>query len=425
MRLFALVSTAFFFAISAAATAIECADKPADPIGYQLTAIDGANVQVPKTTRPIAVLDTGVSEVSELQGRVGVGYDVTTGARTTTDNDGHGTAVAAIAAASGAVRGVSPSSPVLPIKIFSVSGNASADDFIAGIGRAVAADAGVINLSGAGSVADVNPADARAVKDAINAAVTLGIPVVAATGNEGTSSLGVPSAYPHVIAVGATAADGTPASFSNRGPGIDLVAPGENIVTSAPTSLCASGYQRVTGTSFAAPAVTGAIALLMAKYPELDVPQITDMLRLRGLRNPAPGWSLSMGFGILDVAAVLAAAIPAPDQPEVNDDIKWAKLQPVAFAAPKKSKTVFARIAPRIDPVDVYRVKLKKGDRLRVKLQQPSGTSLKLSFGASKLSAMRGSSFTQRITKSGTYFVGVAIGKTPPEGAGYGLSLRR
>jgi hypothetical protein len=110
---------------------------------------------------------------------------------------------------------------------------------------------------------------------------------------------------------------------------------------------------------------------------------------------------------------------------EVNDDISWAKLQPVVLAAPKRSRNFFARIAPHMDPADVYRLRLKKGDRLSVRLRQPAGTRLKLSFGTARLASKRGTAFTQKIKKAGTYFVGVAIQQSPVAGSGYALSLKR
>ena len=424
-RLLPVLSLFFTFVLAGPAAALECTDKPVDPTGYQVTAVHADQVAAPGTTKPIAVLDTGVADVPELGPRLRPGYDVTSGTRATVDRDGHGTAVASIAAAAGDARGVSTTSPLLPVKIFTDGGESTAEDVVAGIERAVAADAGVINISGAGSASDVDAATAREVRNAIYAAVTLGIPVVAAVGNEGASTLGVPAAYPHVIAVGATDRSGAGASFSNHGSGLDLVAPGDNIVTPAPHALCGSGYQLVTGTSFAAPAVAGAAAILLAKHPDLDVSQLTDMLRLRGIRNPAPGWSLEMGFGMLDVASVLAAPVPSADQSEVDDDIGWAKLQPAVLSAPKRSRTVFARIAPHQDPSDVYRLRLKKGDRLKVRLQQPAGTKLKLAFGTKSLARKGGTSFTQKIKKAGTYYVGVAIQTSPPAGTGYGLSLKR
>jgi subtilisin family serine protease len=420
------VAAAAGAASPAGAISVDCTSKPSDPVGYEVRAVHADSVGIPASAPAIAVLDSGVAAIPELGNRLRTGYNVAAGDQNTNDIEGHGTAVASIAAAAaGGVRGISPTSPIVPIKIFDDRGNTSPEDFVAGIERAVAANASVINVSAAAAASDVDPAAAREVRFAINAAVSLGIPVIAATGNEGAPSVGVPAAYPHVIAVGATDASGAPAPFSNTGSALDLLAPGANLVAAAPSNLCSSGYASATGTSFAAPVVAGAAALLLAKHPDLDVGQVTDMLRLRGVRSPAPPWSSEAGFGPLDVAAAVNAPVPSPDQPEVNDDISWAKQQPPALTAPRRSKTLFARIAPHMDPVDVYRVRLKRNDRFVVRLQQPAGTKLRLAFGATKLAAKPGTSFSQKIKKAGTYYVGVSIKQAPPAGSGYALSLSR
>lgn len=78
-----------------------------------------------------------------------------------------------------------------------------------------------------------------------------------------------------------------------------------------------------------------------------------------------------------------------------------------------------------MDPADVYRVRLKKNDRLEVRLRQRSGTKLRLGFGARSLAPKSGSAFTQRIKKAGTYFIGVTLGTSPEAGSGYTLTLKR
>lgn len=425
----AVIAAALAFGASAptaGAISVDCAAAPSNPVGYEITTTHADSAAIPATAPAIAILDTGIADVPELAGRIRSGSNVATGGSNVNDIDGHGTAVASIAAAAaGGVRGVSPTSPMIPIKIFDDAGNSTAGNFIAGIEKAIDANAGVINISAAGSAAGLDAATRRAVQDAIDAAVSLGIPVVAASGNEGAGSLDVPAAMAHVIAVGATDESGNAASYSNTGSGLDLVAPGSTLVTAAPHVLCSSGYAIATGTSFAAPLVAGSAALLLAAHPDLDVSQVTDMLRLRGVRSPAPAWTSELGFGMLDAAAAIKAPVPSPDQTEVNDTISWAKIQAPALAAPKRSRTFLARIAPHQDPVDVYRLKLKKGDRLQVRLKAPSGTKLRLAFGAAKLAAKRGSSVSQRIRKTGTYFVGVTIAKSPPAGSGYTLTLKR
>ena len=411
---------------AAHAISIDCAARPADPFGYPLPEIRADHLAQPTSAPAIAVVDSGVASVPELQGRLRAGYDVAGGDANTNDIDGHGTAVASLAAAAaGGVEGVSPASPIIPIKLFDDTGNSTPDDFVAAIERAIALGAKVINISASVPRSDVGSATAAEVKNAIDSAVSLGIPVIAATGNDGVSTVGAPASYPHVIAVGGTDRGGAPAGFSNTGSELDLVAPAVDIITAAPAVLCSTGYGSVTGTSFAAPQVAGAAALLLARHPDLEVGQLADMLRLRGVRSPAPAWSEKLGFGMLDVAASLDAPVPSSDLPEVNDTIKWAKLMPPVLTASTRTKTLFARIAPHMDPADVYRMQLKRGDRLQVRLQEPSGTRLKLSFGTAKLSPRRGTSFGERIRKTGTYFVGVAIAKSPPAGSGYALNLKR
>jgi subtilisin family serine protease len=411
---------------TATAASITCADQPDDPAGYAVTAVHADAVQVPATTAPVAIVDTGVAAVPELAGRVRRGFNVSNGTENTADIDGHGTAAASIAAAAaGGVSGVSPSSPIIPIKIFDDAGRAGPDELIAGIAKAIDLRAGVINLSVEALPSDVDASAAADIKNAINTAVSLGIPVIAASGNEGASSLDIPAAYPHVINVGATTPSGDLASFSNGGAGLDLVAPGEDIITAAPPALCGRGYGFVSGTSFAAPAVAGTAALLLQKHPDLDVGQVANMIRLHGPGSAAPPWSMDTGFGLLDVPAVLNAPVPPADEAEVNDTIKWAKLQPLVLSPKRRGRRISAQIAPRIDPADVYRVRLRRGDRFRVQLRLPPGSIARLAFGGSKLAPVRGMSFTRKINRSGTYFVGLTLGRSPAAGITYALTLKR
>src|SRR3954451_9621276 len=168
----------------AAAVSVSCAEKPANPSGYAVTSVHADQVQTPASAPAIAILDSGIADVPELRGRIRGGYNVANGSSNTNDIDGHGTAVASIAAATaGGVRGVSASSPVIPIKVFDDRGDSTPEDIVAAIERAIALRAGVINISAAALPSDLDAAGARSLRYAINAAVSLGIPVVAASGN--------------------------------------------------------------------------------------------------------------------------------------------------------------------------------------------------------------------------------------------------
>ncbi|HET9025624.1 MAG TPA: S8 family serine peptidase [Burkholderiaceae bacterium] len=427
MRLAAVAVTTVLVGVFAApAPAIDCAPQPADPVGASVRAVKADQVSTPATTPPIAVLDSGLAAVPELTGRIKPGYNPADGSQNTTDTDGHGTAVASIAAAAaGGVRGVSPTSPVIPIKIFDSLGNTTEEALIDALERATDMGARVINISSTAPAGDINSEPDTLVRMAINLAVSDGALVIAPTGNEGGAKLDIPAIYPHVIAVGATDASNARAPFSNAGNGIDLVAPGTAIVTAAPKPLCSSGYQIVEGTSFSAPAVAGAAALLLQHHPKLDPAQATDMLRLRGLRRPAPGWSVEMGFGLLDVAAVLNAPVPAADQPEVDDDITFSKLHAPVLKPSRRSRQVKGRVATHTDPADVLRVQLKKGDRLRAKLKAGAGATLKMRLSDGRRALTSGRSISYRVKRPAVYYVSITVTKTPPAGADYTLSLKR
>ena len=128
-----------------------CVDKP-DPAYRAIARAANAELaDVGGPTKPIAVLDTGVDpSVAELAGRVLPDANVVGGFQVP-DQDGHGTEVAAVAAgALGAMRGVSPTSPVFWVRIFNSTGDSSSDVVVQGITAAVTAGAGVINISAAG-----------------------------------------------------------------------------------------------------------------------------------------------------------------------------------------------------------------------------------------------------------------------------------
>jgi hypothetical protein len=170
--------------------------------------------------------------------------------------------------------------------------------------------------------------------------------------------------------------------------------------------------------------VSGAAALLLQLHPELDVQQLTQMLRQSASAAAASMWSPSLGFGMLNVAQALTVDVPVRADGEVNDDIAWADRRPVALAPPSRSRSLAGRLTPRLDPADVYRVRLRKGDRLRIRLAADPGATLRLSFGRKRLVAA-GRAFERKILAAGTYHVGVAIKRAPQAGAGYRLSISR
>jgi major intracellular serine protease len=224
----------------------------------------------------VAVIDTGVDYYHpDLMGRILGGKDFT-GKGDYMDGNGHGTHVAGTIAASNTgtgIIGVAPKAKILALKALDDNGEGYMDWTVQAIRYAITQDVDVINMSlGGPHTLSLR----RAVQEAVNA----GIIVVAAAGNEGdgndqTEELSYPGAYPEVIQVGAVGYNGALAYFSNTNKEVDILAPGEDILSTYPGGK----YARLDGTSMATPHVAGAAALLKSKNIE-DYKRGTDILNL-------------------------------------------------------------------------------------------------------------------------------------------------
>jgi len=212
----------------------------------------------------------------------------------------HGTAVAAVAARHDAPIGVAPGAGVYAVRVFNPAGTGAdlvdiylALDHVVQMVDAGALDVSAVNLSVATSA--IFTGDCRA---AMGAAGTVyeqifselrarGIPAVVASGNDGsTSQLGFPACLPGAVSVGATDLDDDLASFSNRGAGLDLLAPGADEASGSSVNgmdIPGNSVGSWAGTSFAAPAVAGGFTLLALEYPEASVTHRTWFLQAAGV----------------------------------------------------------------------------------------------------------------------------------------------
>uniref|UniRef100_UPI003C307DBA S8 family peptidase n=1 Tax=Cytobacillus pseudoceanisediminis TaxID=3051614 RepID=UPI003C307DBA len=213
----------------------------------------------------IAVLDTGCDlSHADLKDRI-------TGGRNFTDDDnsdpnifkdynGHGTHVAGTIAAhenDAGVIGVAPEADLLIVKVLNKDGSGQYEWIINGIHYAIEQNADIISMSLGG------PADVPELHDAIKAAVKKNILVVCAAGNEGdgddsTDEFAYPGCYNEVISVGAINLERDSSEFTNSHNEIDLVAPGEEILS----TFLNGKYATLSGTSMAAPHISGALALI-------------------------------------------------------------------------------------------------------------------------------------------------------------------
>jgi hypothetical protein len=357
-----------------------CADAPTDVVTNPAAPVGAVGVDPPAQAPTIAVLDSGVDAGAPgLAGRVLPGYDATTGGTADTDGDGHGTQVAAVAAAApGLFQGISPTSAIFPVRIYNQDDSTSAQWIVEAIQKAVKAGAKVINISGSNPRSAADGADVSVVGQAIAAAYAQGVITVVAAGNEGKSDPTIPGSFPHVLDVGSAGLEGDRNEFSNFGPFLDLVTPADRLLVPAPAGVCPSGFGTATGTSFSAPAVAGAVALLGAKRPELSTQQLFDLVRTGAVRDVgAAGRDDETGFGLLDVAAGLSAKAPRKEATELDDDVFWLtgayrKKHP-PFLAKTARATVKGHVSSSKDPQDVLPVTLRKGQTLTAAVKTAGG----------------------------------------------------
>jgi major intracellular serine protease len=213
----------------------------------------------------IAILDTGCDLTHpELKDRIIGGRNFTNddngNSEIFRDYNGHGTHVAGTIAASRNVKGVvgvAPEANLLIIKVLDRNGSGQYDWIINGISYAIEQKVDIISMSLGG------PADVSELHEVIQKAVANNILVVCAAGNEGdgqdsTEELAYPGSYNEVISVGAINLERKISDFSNSNKEVDVVAPGENIVS----TYLNGRYAKLSGTSMAAPHVSGALALI-------------------------------------------------------------------------------------------------------------------------------------------------------------------
>jgi len=431
--------------------------------------------QEPPVLAPVrvAVIDSGVDGTHpELASRVAAARSFV-GGSARKDTQGHGTFVAGLIAAGAndgvGIAGLAPSAELVVAKVVSSTGSIPVEAEVKAIRWAVANGARVINMS-LGGLRDPNDSSrdtySRLEAEAIEYAVKKGATVVAAVGNADQAPsqpwryASWPAALPHVLGVSALARNGASPTFSNRDALYnDIAAPGQEILSTFPLPLtalrpacaeqgyssCGPGeYQEAEGTSFATPQVSAAAATLLATLPDLTSDQVVnvlersavDALPANGCARCLPGRDALTGWGRLDVTAALAALalpLPAADRHEPNDDAGSRAL--TLWGA---KRVVEATLDFWDDQNDVYRVYLRRGQRLFAALAGTPGTDPALALWRPgtreiddlsrqdlrvRLSAAIGPNehFGYRARAAGWYFLHVKLG-TPGTGP-YRLSV--
>ena len=291
-----------------------------------------AAVQRAASAFTIAVIDTGADLTApDLAAKAPTAFNVGSGTADVSDASGHGTFVASIAAGSvtdgEGIVGFGGDAKLLVVKASSGNGFNDVDEASA-IVYAVDHGARIINLSFAG------PQSSATERNALAYAARHGVLIVAAAGNDAQN--GNPLEYPAALlqpagsdgvggnglAVGASDADGARAPFSSFGSYLSLVAPGVRVLGAVSAAAPLGAFQPVTlpdsagrygygtGTSFSAPQVAGAAALVWAANPLLSAHDVATILKESA--SDSGSWTPELGFGVLDVGASVAQASRTP-----------------------------------------------------------------------------------------------------------------
>ncbi|MGH3136076.1 MAG: S8 family serine peptidase [Gaiellaceae bacterium] len=410
---------------------------------------------------PVAVIDSGVDTGHpELAGKV-LGAKSFVGGSARQDTLGHGTFVAGLIAAGVdngiGIAGLAPSAELLVAKVVTRSRAIPVEAEAKAIRWAVEHGARVINMSLGGVRDPLDPSRdtySRLEADAVAYAVSNGAVVVAAVGNspDGQASgtyASYPAALPHVLGVSATNDTGDVPDFSNRDRIFnDIAAPGLQIISLLPRTLTArfpacveqgysscgpEEYRESQGTSFAAPQVSAAAAVLLSLRPTLRPEQVSQILRnttvdlneSTGCSACALGRDAYSGWGRLDMTAAIAALskpLPLRDFYEANDDAGSR-----AYPTSGSNRRIKATVDFWDDQDDVYAIRLRKGQPVYVGLTG-SDTSVDLSLAfwlpqarsiesvsslrfRARVSARNGSRqyLSYRARSAGTYFVQVRM----------------
>lgn len=263
----------------------------------------------------ISVLDTGVDkrhyERGDLKDSVVTARDFTGSRAGFFDLNGHGTHTAGTIGArqdDNGVVGVAPESSLIIGKVLGDSGSGSSQSIYDGILWSVDNNATIISMSLGSSYPD------SLMLSAIKEAVSRGCHVICAAGNEGKipgeNTVGYPARWEECVSVGAVDENGKVASFSSRGPEVDICGPGVNILS----TYRDGGYAKLSGTSMATPFVSGVVALLLSTGVKLSPRALLEMLR-RTAKTWQPGEDGDgSGIGLIDPGALL---IPKPIPPPV------------------------------------------------------------------------------------------------------------
>ncbi|NOX88694.1 MAG: S8 family serine peptidase [Calditrichaeota bacterium] len=212
---------------------------------------------------------------------------------------GHGTQIAGIIAAKSdnliGISGIAPGLKIMNLRAGTASGYLEEDDVIRALLYALDKGAKIVNMS-------FGDLQASALfHDVVNYLWKNGVLLVAAAGNSGTNEVFYPAGFEETVAVGSSAKDDWLAGFSNYGYVLDLIAPGVDIVSTAPDGK----YGTVSGTSFSAPMVSAVSGLILSQNPEFNNEQVRNILKSSAAHHASLKPGKQTGAGRVDAYRAL------------------------------------------------------------------------------------------------------------------------
>jgi subtilisin family serine protease len=297
----------------------------------------------------IAILDTGVDPSHpDLAGKLIPGFNFFDGNTDTSDPHGHGTMVAGSAAAIGdngiGVASVAWGSPIMPLRVASPSGWATASSIGEAIIYAVDNGARVMNVSFGGVAASAT------ITAAAEYATEHGGMVIAAAGNSGGVESIAPN--PFVLSVSATDQTDALATFSSRGNYVDVAAPGVSILTTGRGGT----YGPASGTSFSGAIVAGVAALILSVNPDLTASDVEAILAATADDLGSSGYDTSFGHGRVNAYQALLQVSGSPVPPGDTVPPTAQILSPTGGAQVSASVSVSVSAVDdvAVDRVDLY-----------------------------------------------------------------------
>jgi thermitase len=296
----------------------------------------------------LAVVDSGINATHEdLSGRVlscdGQVCDFWSNDSDPADDEGHGTHVSGIAAASignrKGIAGIAGGVSILPVKVLSSTNTSDWATISSGIIYAADRGARVINLSLGGW------SSSETLLSAVRYAASKGAFIVAAAGNGSSNAPFYPAAYEETFAVSSTDRFDQRASTSNYGPAIDIAAPGEDIWSTYWTASTPVTYASLSGSSMAAPHVSGVAALVFSAHPNFGVADVRQIIQQSAVDLGTPGPDPYFGAGRVDAGKALALAAG------------WTQYTRTPTAAPTATRTP----TPTPQPVLAYVQRVNAG----------------------------------------------------------------